>query len=188
MINIPLVIALIVVIGAWHYSGILWDKFMVKDEEKEVEPRSFPVHIQTPSATYYQVISPYNDNHFVELNGKMRPRYLTVYQHSEYIDFQLEDISPNDFVTHWIVKGSFTSRLEHCYDVKWEEGVIDFTWKTKIPFGDFPTEKLEDEQFKYLLECYCLCEIWNHYYKLYPHLMQHPAVVGTNPTEHEHLR
>ena len=187
MLSIPILLIILILAGSWKFSGTFYE-FLVLQLRKPIEEKKKPIHLQAQKAIYKQVSSPYDSIHFIELNGKTHPRYRTIYQHAEYIEFTLDSIKLNTLVTHYEIKVSFNSKLEHNYDIRWEEGIIDFSWKTKIPFEDYPNEGLKNEHFKYLLECHCLCEVWNHYYGLYPELMQHKAMVGTNKAEHEHLR
>jgi len=185
MISIPAVLTVIALAATWQLSGKVYDLVVKKllNDSNTHGPT-----IMDLSGNYCAITSPFSDHHFIEFNGVLHPKYRSVYQHSEYIHFNLDSIELNSLVTHYVIKGSFKSTLEHNYDITWEEGIIDYRWTTKLQFEDFPNERMDDENFRYLLEYYCLAEIWDHYYKLYPELLQHPSIVGTTQSEHEYLR
>lgn len=188
MLSIPVLVTLLVGLGSWSMTGIVMDWLKSDKKIQDNERRILPTNANMPETNYALVTSPYSFEHFIEYNNNMFAKYRTVYEHMRFIEYDLESIQMNDWLTHWVIRVNYRTRMEYHYDVRFEDGLIDMIWETRIAISDFHEESLDDDQFKLLLEFYCMVQIWNHHYKQYPTLMQHKAYVGKNRKEHEHLR
>ncbi len=188
MISVPTMLAVVVGLLVYKLADITIAWLSNTNSNQRVGNQTLPINLNYPDPTYGRVQSPFVQEHYCQIGNEYFAKYSTVYQHMQFINYKLISISVNSFVTHHVVKITFESIFEHQYDIRWNNGITEYNWETKIPMEELPLNCIDDPSFNHLIEYYAMIRVWNYYYNKYPQLMLYPAMIGRNRNEHECLR